>query len=328
MTGKAGEAAMTTMTDEFAHLLACLPTFDLRDVGEFRAVVARARPPRPMTAHPDVTISHVMAAGDGPAPPVRVRVYVPSQRKGPSPGLVYCHGGGFVLGTLESDHERCLRFAAEGNVVVVSPNYRLAPEHRYPAGLDDCTTALEWLHAQADSLGVDRSRLAAGGTSAGGALSAGIALRARDRGIPTLSGLLLVCPVTDDRPSGGSIREFWECAGWNGSATKLMWGHYLPQDGAAAPYAAPNRAESLHGLPPTYLVIADLDPLRDEGLALAARLKEAGVATTLRHYRGVPHGFDALLPTAEVSVRSVREQVRWLGDLPDTVARFRAALRR
>jgi acetyl esterase/lipase len=176
-------------------------------------------------------------------------------------------------------------------------------------------TVLEWLHAQAADLGVDGAKLAIGGTSAGAALAAGAALRTRDQAGPSLACLLLVCPVTDDRLTAASIRKFWDVPGWNGAATSLMWRHYLPTDGKPAPYAAPNRAASLRGLPRTHLVVADLDPLRDEGLDLARRLADAGVPTTLHHYPHVPHGFDTLLPEEAVSRRSVDNQIRALVDL-------------
>jgi acetyl esterase len=214
-----------------------------------------------------------------------------------------------------ADLSQVLDQAGRALVVVVSPDYRLAPEHCYPAGLDDAAAALSWLHTNPADLDVDPSRLAIGGTSAGAALAAGVALRARDEGGPALALLLLTSPVADSSLTGPSVRQFWDCAGWNGAATTLMWQHYLPADGSAAPYAAPARALSLRGLPPTEIVIADLDPLRDEGLALARRLDEADVSVTLHHYYRVPHGFDALLPHAETSARSIDSQVGRLARL-------------
>lgn len=316
---------MTAMADEFADLMTKLPVFDITDVEAFRALAARLRPPREMSTHPDLRIDHLEVPGSAGSPSVRVRVYTPRHLAAAAPGLLYCHGGGFVLGNLDSDHERCLRLAAEAGVVVVSPDYRLAPEHRYPAGLDDCTAVLHWLEHNAADLGVDPSRLVLGGTSAGGALAAGVALRARDADGPTLRGLLLACPVTDDRLLGGSIREFWDCAGWNGACTALMWRHYLPDPGAGPAgslpdYAAPNRAESLAGLPPTDVLVAGLDPLRDEGLAFVDRLRRCGVPTTVRIYPDVPHGFDTLLPTAAASIRAVGEQVTRLIEMTRDVA--------
>lgn len=302
------------MEREFAALLDQMPTIDLTDLPTFRRLLA-ARHPRELTRQPDVEIRHLTVPGrDGTGVPVRV--YVPADRSRPSPGLVYCHGGGFVVGSLDSDHERCVRLAAEAGVVVVSPDYRLAPEHRYPAGLDDCTAALSWLHDAAFELGVDRMRLAVGGTSAGGALATGCALRARDEGGPTLALLLLSCPVADSCLAGASIREFWTSPGWNGAATARMWEHYLPT-GIPAPYAAPAQVVSLAGLPPTEIIVADLDPLRDEGLLLAQKLERDGVPVTIHHFPGVPHGFDTLLPWAETSVRAVSTQIRALADLAD-----------
>lgn len=301
------------MEREFAALLETLPSMDLADVPALRALLA-ARPPRELTSRPNLDIRHLTVPGRD-SPPVPIRLYVPRDRGHPSPGLVYCHGGGFVVGNLDSDHERCVRLSAEAGVVVVSPDYRLAPEHRYPAALNDCTAALAWLTTSAADLGVDRARLAMGGTSAGGALATGVALRARDDRGPELALLLLACPVADSTLAGPSIREFWNSPGWNGASTMRMWTHYLPTDATPATYAAPAMAASLTGLPPTEIVVADLDPLRDEGLLLGRRLEAAGVPVTVHQFNGVPHGFDTLLPRAELSIRSVATQVRALSTL-------------
>lgn len=301
------------MEPEFADLLERLPPIDLADVAVLRSLLA-ARPARELSTRPDLEIRHLSVPGRH-GPPVPIRLYLPRDRGRPSAGLVYCHGGGFVVGNLDSDHERCVRLATEAGVVVVSPSYRLAPEHRYPAALDDCTDTLRWLDASAANLGVDRSRLVVGGTSAGGALAAGVALRARDDRGPELALLLLACPVTDSTLAGASIREFWNSPGWNGASTMRMWAHYLPTDAAPVTYAAPALAPSLSGLPPTEIVIADLDPLRDEGLLLGRRLEADGVAVTVHQFPNVPHGFDTLLPRAELSMRSVATQVRALSAL-------------
>ncbi len=302
------------MDPEFAALLAILPRFDLTDVAKLRAVIEQARPRRPMAAHPDVAIRHETIPGRHGGPAVDIRLYSPSERSGPVPGVVWCHGGGFIMGSPDSDHARCLRYAAGAGVVVVSPDYRLAPEHRFPAGLDDCSAALDWLVAEAEALGVDPARVAVGGTSAGAALAAGMALRERDRGGAAPALLVLVCPVTDNRLTSASIRQFRDLPGWNGTASELMWRHYLPTDGAVFTYAAPNRAQSLRGLPPTHITIAELDPLRDEGLGFAERLRQDGVPTTVRLYADVPHGFDSLLPSSDISTRSVDAQIRALND--------------
>ncbi len=299
------------MECEFAALLEQMPPIDLADLPAFRRLLA-ARPARTLTTRSDVETRHLTVPSLG----VPVRVYVPLNRTTPSPGLLYCHGGGFVVGNLDSDHERCLRLASEAGVVVVSPDYRLAPEHQYPAGLDDCTAALAWLYERAPELGVDRECLALGGTSAGGALATGVALRIRDEGGPGLRLLLLSCPVTDNSLSGASIQEFWNSPGWNGECTARMWQHYLP--GGAVPYAAPALAASLAGLPLTEIIVADLDPLRDEGLLLSRNLERDGVPVRIHHFAGVPHGFDTLLPRAEASFRAVATQVRALSALTRT----------
>jgi acetyl esterase/lipase len=303
------------MERDFVELLATLPPFDLSDVRALRARLRAARAERDVPTPHGVTIRHVTVPGLAADPPIRVRLYSPAARRAPGAALVYCHGAGFVLGSLETDHQRCLRIAAEAGVLVASPEYRMAPEHPYPAGLNDCTAVLDWVAASAPAFGVDRQRIALGGTSSGATLATGVALRALDEARSPIALLLLVCPIADDRPTGLSIRTFWDCDGWNGSASTQMWKHYLPVDEGHRRYAVPNRVNSLRGLPPTHVTIADLDAQRDEGLALAERLEREGVATTVTCYAGVPHAFDALLPTSEISVRSISEQVRVLAKL-------------
>lgn len=301
---------------EYAAVLAQVPAFDLTDVPALRAKLTAARPHAEMSLDPRVDIQHILVPASAGGTSVPIRLYAPLDRPTPAAAILFCHGGGFVLGSLETEHERCLRFAAEAGVVVVSPDYRLAPEHPYPAAHQDCYTVLRWLSAHAEAHGVDPERLAVGGASAGAALAFGLALRARDERGPELARMVLVCPVTDNRLLDGSIREFWDCVGWNGAATAMMWDHYLPEpDRLSAGYAVPARAQDLTGLPPTLIALADHDPLHDEGSALAARMRHAGVPIELHEYTAVPHGFDTFCPTAPQSARSLNEQVRALVEL-------------
>ncbi|MFI0452603.1 alpha/beta hydrolase [Actinomadura sp. 6N118] len=230
---------------------------------------------------------------------VPVRIYRPKERRGPVPALVYLHGGGFVTGDLENEHVRCLDFAGEVGIVVVSVDYRLAPEHPFPAAFDDGYAATVWVRENAAELGVDPDRIGVGGGSAGGGLAAGIALRARDEDGPPLVFQLLIYPVLDDRMDTPSMRAFVEPPLFNRGDVGHMWRHYLgPHHGQAPVYAAPARAGDLSGLPATYMLVAEGDPLRDEDLAYALRLIQAGVPTELHHMPHVYHGFDGVLSAA------------------------------
>ncbi|MDL4819156.1 alpha/beta hydrolase [Actinomadura opuntiae] len=241
---------------------------------------------------------------------VPVRVYRPRRPEGPA--LVYFHGGGFVTGDLENEHSRCLDFAAALGIVVVSVDYRLAPEHPFPAPFEDAWAATVWTHENAPALGADPGRIAVGGGSAGGGLAAAVALRARDEDGPPLAFQLLLYPVLDDRMDTRSMQAHTEPPLFNRVEVEHMWRHYLGPErdraGWETPvYAAPARARDLSGLPPAYVLAAESDPLRDEGLVYARRMIEAGVPVELRHVPGAYHGFDGVL-SAEVARRALAEQ--------------------
>ncbi|GAA2284161.1 alpha/beta hydrolase [Actinomadura luteofluorescens] len=224
---------------------------------------------------------------------VPVRIYRP--RETPAPVLVYFHGGGFVTGGLENEHERCLKFAGEDGIAVVSVDYRLAPEHPFPAGFEDCYAATLWAHEHAGEFGGDPERVAVGGGSAGGALAAAVALRARDEGGPPLVFQMLLYPVLDDRMATPSMRTFTEPPLFNSGDVRHMWRHYLGGRTDVPAYAAPARAGDLSGLPRAYVLVPEHDPLRDEGLAYAHRLIVSGVPTELHHVPGACHGFDGIM---------------------------------
>jgi acetyl esterase/lipase len=224
---------------------------------------------------------------------VPVRIYRP--RATPAPVLVYFHGGGFVTGGLENEHERCLEFAGEDGIAVVSVDYRLAPEHPFPAGFDDCHAATVWAWEHAGEFGGDPERVAVGGGSAGGALAAAVALRARDEGGPPLVFQMLLYPVLDDRMATPSMRTFTEPPLFNSGDVRHMWRHYLGGRTDVPAYAAPARAGDLSGLPRAYVLVPEHDPLRDEGLAYAHRLIVSGVPTELHHVPGACHGFDGIM---------------------------------
>jgi acetyl esterase/lipase len=198
---------------------------------------------------------------------------------------------------------------------VVSVDYRLAPEHPFPAAVDDCYAAFEWTVASADELGIDRARIGVGGGSAGGTLAAAIALMARDRSGPALAFQLLVYPAMDDRlDRAPSCRSGLPVV--DRVACERVWNLYLgPEDqrGEVSPYAAPLRATDLTGLPPAYVMTAELDPLRDQGIEYASRLLAAGVSVELHQWADTFHGFD-LMPS-ETSFRALSEQARWVRDV-------------
>jgi acetyl esterase len=249
----------------------------------------------------------------GSAGEIPVRVYTP-EGEGPFPVLVYFHGGGFVLCSLDTHDGTCRSLANGAGVVVVSVDYRLAPEHPFPAAPDDCYAALQWVAANAAEIDGDGSRIALGGDSAGGNLTAATALMARDRGGPALRFQLLVYPVTDHDFDTTSYRDNAEGYFLTTDMMKWFWRHYLadPADGAK-PYASPLRAESLEGLPPALCITAGFDPLRDEGDAFAAALAAAGNQVAHSRYEGMFHGFfgmDALLDEGRRAVAEASEALK------------------
>jgi acetyl esterase/lipase len=301
---------------EIAPLVAAMPQFEATDVAEARRLFAAFiaaqppyEPPIPLTIEDDVV------AGPDVTRSVPVRVYAPEGAdRDPLPGVLYLHGGGFSVGDLDSEHNGAARIAAEVQTVVVSVDYRLAPEHPFPAGLDDCYAALVWMAAHVDELGVDPDRLAVRGASAGGGLAAAVALLARDRGGPTLRFQALAIPELDDRLETPSMTEFVDTPMWTRARAENSWRQYLGTEPGApdvSPYAAPARAEDLSRLPAAYISVCEFDPLRDEGITYAHRLVQAGVHTELHLYPGTFHGSTQF---AEVDV-SRRMQADDLGAL-------------
>jgi acetyl esterase len=248
--------------------------------------------------------------GSAGAPGIGVRIYTPVAASDRLPAMLYFHGGAFVIGDLYTEEYRCLRLAADAGCVVVSVDYRLAPENPFPAGFEDCGTALAWVVAHADELAVDIGRVGVGGASAGGALTAAVAQMARDRGAPALAFQLLIYPVIDDRMDTPSMRSFGDTPVWTSGSNAQMWDHYLGvRRDYVSNYAAPGRATDLSDLPPAYVMTAEFDPLRDEGIAYAQRLMQAGVPTDLRCFAGACHGFDLLAPGIALSCRALDEQI-------------------
>lgn len=230
----------------------------------------------------------------GPAGPIAIRLYRARAAKNDEtqPALVYFHGGGWVIGSLDSHDGVCRELANKADCTILSVDYRLAPEHKFPAGVEDAVAATEWIWEHAATLGVDRNRLGVGGDSAGGNLAAVVALNARDRGMPKLRFQLLIYPACDMGMSHGSIAEFAEQLPLTRSSMKWFIDLYLRNAADAKDWrASPLRARDLKDLPPAYVLTAGYDPLRDEGEAYAAALKAAGVAVEAKRFPGQIHGF-------------------------------------
>ena len=244
----------------------------------------------------------------GPAGDIPVRVYRP-EGAGAFPALVYYHGGGWIIGDLDTHDPLCRHFANAAGCVVVVPDYRLAPEHKYPAAADDCYAATKWVAEHGAEIGVDRSRIAVGGDSSGGNLAAVVALMARDRGGPTLAAQVLIYPVTDHRFDTASYRDNGKGYLLETDLMQLFWDSYLSgDDDGAQPYASPLRAPDVSGVAPAHIITAEFDVLRDEGEAYGKRLQEAGVATRIQRYDGMIHGFvqfGAAIPQAHDAIADV-----------------------
>jgi acetyl esterase/lipase len=240
-----------------------------------------------------------------------VRVFAPPIGDGLRPALLWFHGGGYVIGKAALDDALCVRFAERLGAVVVSVDYRLAPDQPYPAALDDGFAAFEFLHQQAEALAVDPSRVAIGGQSAGGGLAAALTLRVFDAGRTAPALQLLVYPMLDDRtcerPTDGRLYRLWDAP-----SNQLGWSAYLGRDpgGPDVPdHAAPGRRVDLTGLPPAWIGVGTHDLFHDEDLDYAARLTNAGVPVSVEIVEGAFHGFDAVSPGAPVSQRFFDVQI-------------------
>jgi len=240
----------------------------------------------------------------GPGGEIDLRVYTPVAAGSDAlPGLIFFHGGGWVIGDLETHDGLCRILANEAGVRVIAVHYRLAPDHKFPAALDDAVAAVNWVEANAASLGVDANRLAVGGDSAGGGLAATVTQIAKQKGGPKLAYQMLCFPVTQIGEETASLREFAE--GYLLERATLMWfyEHYLPSGADRAdPRVSPLKAQDVSGLPPAYVMLAGFDPLHDEGLAYAEKLRAAGVQVTVADYPDMVHDFiymQAVLPQAQ-----------------------------
>jgi acetyl esterase len=286
--------------------LGSLPVPETRQA--FAGIAAFGGPPEPLAK---VELRRI----PGPSGEIPLRIYTP-EGTGPFPGIVYFHGGGWVIGTLDTHDGVCRQLAKRSGAVVVSVDYRLAPEHKFPAAPEDCYAATLWVAENAAKIGADARRLAVGGDSAGGNLAAVVSLMARDRAQPKIAFQLLIYPVTDYSYDTASYRENADGYLLTKDSMVWFWNHYLRSAGdGAQPYASPLRARDLKGLPPAMVVTTEFDPLRDEGEAYAERLRQAGVPVKLKRYDGLIHGFfmmTGFFPHALQAVDEAAAEIRAL----------------
>ncbi|OLN86234.1 Carboxylesterase NlhH 2 [Colletotrichum chlorophyti] len=238
---------------------------------------------------------------------------------GQRPGILYFHGGGMVIGDPFLGLSFFVHAAKEHDAVLISVDYRLAPEHPAPAMQDDCFVALVWVSQHARELGIDPSRIMVSGVSAGGGLAAGVALRARDEGGPKLCAQLLVCPMLDDRDTSVSKKQYTEETFFDGTDNNFSWSCVLGdqagvQDADVSPYVAPGRATDLSGLPPAYIDVGTAEPFRDEDVAYATKLWECGVQADLHVWSGGFHGFDIIgeFVGADISKAALDTKMGWI----------------
>ena len=250
---------------------------------------------------------------DGQSIKARLFAPYPKSHASPIPTLVYFHGGGFTIGSIQTHNVLCRELARIGQCAVISVDYRLAPEYPYPTPLEDCYAGLAWVHQNAESLGIDATRIGIGGASAGAGLAAGLALLARDRGDLSVAFQLLIYPMIDDRQI--TVSSTWSDPIWSPAANTFGWTAYLGDKKGTSdvePYAAPARATDLSGLPPTLISVGALDGFSDEDIDYAVRLRHAGVAVELHVYPGAPHGFDTFGDFTAISRRAIAETNSWL----------------
>lgn len=283
--------------------------------GDVPALRARAVPPDLAAVAAGTGRTLTWHTAPGPAGDVRVALLRPAA-DAPVPVLLHLHGGGLLAGTVADDVPAAAEVAP--GWAVASVEYRLAPEHPYPAAVEDAYAALGWLVAHAGALGIDAARVVVTGVSAGGGLAAAVALLARDRGGPALAGQLLICPMLDDRNDTASGHQMAGVGAWDRTANATAWAAYL---GAAAggpdtpAYASAARVTHLRGLPPAYVDVGSAETFRDECVAYAARLWADGGDAELHVWPGGCHGFDGLAPDAPVSRDARLARVRWLARL-------------
>jgi acetyl esterase len=301
---------------ELAALAAAVPKMDLSDLAAARETerlmvghLPKYRARIPLSVH-DIAMQ-----GQRSTTAVAARIYAPVERSTPGPALLYLHGGAYVMGGLAMADSTARMLVEHAGVTVVAVDYRLAPEHPYPAGLEDSYAVLQWSVDNGECHGIDPDRLGVLGESAGGGLAAALALVARDRGGPRLAAQFLDAPTVDDRLDTVSMTTLSDTPAWQSVNSRYSWAYYL--QGVAEPgsvnvpiYAAPARAtaKELSGLPPAYVTAYQIDPTRDEGLEYAHRLILAGVPTEVHHYAGAFH-LAHIIPGTAIGARMIADRI-------------------
>jgi len=290
------------------------PPLETQDPVEARS--ARLEPMKLLGGEPDALARVENLFSPGPAGDIPLRLYA-TDHVGLRPALVYFHGGGFVFGNLDTHDAVCRAIAKASGAVVVAVDYRLAPEHKFPAAVDDSYAATKWVAANAERLGIDAHRIAVGGDSAGGNLATVIALRCRDAGGPALAAQVLIYPVTDVSTfETGSHRELAEGYFLTRAAMEWFTGHYLASaDHKRHPEVSPLLAPNLSGLPPALIITAEFDPLRDEGEAYARRIQQAGVPVTVTRYPGMIHGFVSMRGVLSGGRQAIQEAAHFTASI-------------
>jgi acetyl esterase/lipase len=272
------------------------------DIVTRRATVSQILAGIDVPPNPNVTSQDRAVPGPDGAPDITVRIYRPVNATGTLPGIYYIHGGGMILGNVEGEDPAATTICDQVGAVVVSVEYRLAPEDPHPAQSEDCYAGLVWMARNAGELGIDTERLAIYGASAGGGLTIATSMLARDRGFPDLCFQMPIYPMIDDRHETASSHEITEIGIWDRAGNIEAWAWYLG-NGKPDHYAAPARCEDLTGLPPTYIDVGTVDLFRDEDITFAMRLMQAGVPTELHVNPGAYHASENFAPEAPLSQR-------------------------
>jgi len=272
------------------------------DIVQRRATVSGLLAAMEIPPNPNVASEDRAVPGPEGAPDITVRIYRPVDATGTLPGIYYIHGGGMILGDLDGEDAVAASICEHVDAVVVSVEYRLAPEHPYPAPVEDCYAGLVWMAGHAAELGFDPDRLAVYGGSAGGGLTIAVTMLARDRGGPAIRFQMPIYPMIDDTNETPSSHEITDIGLWDRAGNIEAWKWYLG-DGKPDQYAAPARAENLAGLPPTFIDVGTVDLFRDEDIAFAQRLMQAGVPTELHVNPGSYHAAEVFAPDCALSQR-------------------------
>lgn len=255
---------------------------------------------------PGLSVRNIFIPGENDPAEIRIRVYRPTDQTN-TPAMLYFHGGAFIFGAPEQMDFIFYKLAVDAGVTIFSVDYRLAPENPFPAALKDGYSVLLWLADNGESLGVDIDKIIISGSSAGGAIALSLTHMARDLGGPAIAFQYILYPATDNRLQSQSMQDLADAPMQTRESAYYMWRHYLGENHASVPeYAVPLRQDTFSNLPPAHIVVCELDPLRDEGVAYAEKLRDAGVQVELTQVMGAVHAFDFF--TCELTERFLRQQ--------------------